>query len=137
MPARSNIRAVNTKTPDTTVNRWIAFAGVMLLIGGTLNVIESIAMLADDDRFDAAELLFSNLTTWGIIHLVVGALQFLAAGLLFQKRAGGVILAITMASISGIAHFVTIGIYPLWSVTVMVINFAIVFGLLSNDDAFG
>lgn len=136
MPARSNIRAVNT-TKETSVNKWITFAGVMLMIGGTLNVIESIAMLADDDRFNAAELLFANLTTWGIIHLVVGGLQFLAAGLLFQRRAGGVVLAITMASISGIAHFMTIGIYPLWSVTVMVINFAIVFGLLSNDDAFG
>lgn len=109
----------------------------MLLIAATLNVIEAVAMLADDDRFDAADLLFSNLTTWGIIHLVVAGLQFLAAGLLFQRRAGGVVLAITMASLSGIAHFMTIGVYPLWSVTVMVINFAIIFGLLSNDDAFG
>lgn len=126
-----------TTTKETKVNRWVAFAGVMLLIAATLNVIEAVAMLADDNRFDAADLLFSNLTTWGIIHLVVAGLQFLAAGLLFQRRAGGVVLAITMASISGIAHFMTIGIYPLWSVTVMVINFAIIFGLLSNDDAFG
>lgn len=124
-------------TKANSVNKWITFAGVMLIIGGTLNVIESIALLADDDRFDAAELLFANLTAWGIVHLIVGVLQFLAAGLLFQRRAGGVVLAITIASISGIAHFMTIGIYPLWSVTVMVINFAIIFGLISNDDAFG
>ncbi len=124
-------------TKDTAVNKWITFAGVMLLIGGTLNVIESIAMLANDNRFDSAELLFANLTAWGVIHLIVGGLQFLAAGLLFQRRAGGVVLAITIASISGIAHFMTIGVYPLWSVTVMAINFAIIFGLLSNDDAFG
>lgn len=136
MQVRSNIRAVNT-TKESSVNKWITFAGVMLLIGGTLNVIEAIAMLADDNRFDAAELLFANLTAWGIVHLIVGGLQYLAAGLLFQRRAGGVVLAITIASISGIAHFMTIGVYPLWSVTVMAINFAIIFGLLSNDDAFG
>ncbi|MGB0873298.1 MAG: DUF7144 family membrane protein [Solirubrobacterales bacterium] len=124
-------------TKESSVNKWITFAGVMLLIGGTLNVIEAIAMLADDNRFDAAELLFANLTAWGIVHLIVGGLQYLAAGLLFQRRAGGVVLAITIASISGIAHFMTIGVYPLWSVTVMAINFAIIFGLLSNDDAFG
>lgn len=136
MSARSNIRAVNT-TKETSVQKWVTFAGVMLLIGGTLNVIESIAMLADDGRFNEASLLFANLTAWGIVHMIVGGLQFLAASLLFQRRAGGVVLAITMASLSGIAHFMTIGIYPLWSVTVMVINFAIIFGLLSNDDAFG
>lgn len=136
MSARSNIRAVN-KTKETSVNKWITFAAVMLTIGGTLNVIESIAMLANDNRFNEASLLFANLTAWGIIHMIVGVLQFVAASLLYQRRAGGVVLAITIASISGIAHFMTIGIYPLWSVTVMVINFAIIFGLISNDDAFG
>lgn len=124
-------------TPDTEVNRWIAFAGVLMIIAGGLNLIDGVAALAGDDRFNTGAFLFADLTTWGIIYLIVGSCQILAASLLFQKRAGGVVLAVTMASISGIAHFMTIGVYPLWSVTVMAIDFAIIFGLMTNDDAFG
>jgi len=109
---------------------------VLLLIVGTLNIIDGVAALAKDDQFRTAQLLFGDLTTWGVIYLIVGALQIFAAVLLFKRHASGMIMAITFASLSGIAHFLSIGAYPIWSVIVMVLCFTIIFGLLTHSDEF-
>ena len=121
-------------TPKAT--GWIAFAGVLLVIVGVLNIVDGIAALSNDERYQTAQLLFGDLTTWGWIYLLTGAVQLLAAVLLFKSRSTGMVLAVTLASVSGIAHFLSIGAYPIWSVTVMVINFVIIFGLLTHSDAF-
>ena len=127
---------MNTNTERPKATGWIAFAGVLLLIAGVLNVVDGIAALSEDERYEVAELLFGSLTTWGVIYLITGAVQLLAAGLLFKSKMTGMVLAISIASLSGIAHFLSIGAYPIWSVTVMFINFMIIFGLLTHDNAF-
>jgi hypothetical protein len=33
-------------------------------------------------------------------------------------------------------HFGLIGAYPLWAITVMLLDFAVLFNLMTNDDAF-
>jgi hypothetical protein len=116
---------------------WIGFAGVLLLIAGSLNVIDGIAAVSHDERFKTAELLFGSITTWGWVYIVAGSVQLLAAILLFKSHASGMILAVTIAALSGMSHFMSIGVYPLWSVILMAINFMIMFGLLTHSDAFG
>jgi hypothetical protein len=115
---------------------WIGFAGVLMVIGGVLNIIDGIAAVSHDQRFDASQLLFSNLTAWGWAYIVFGAVQLLGAVLLFKSHASGMLIAVTIACISGTAHFMSIGVYPIWSVTLMAVNFAILFGLLTHSDAF-
>jgi hypothetical protein len=114
----------------------IRFATVILAIAGVLSLIDGIAAIAGDDRFNANSLLFESLTGWGIAFVIVGLLQLYAAAELYQRKARGLILAVTMASISGIAHFISIGAYPIWSITVMILDFAVIFALLTHDDAF-
>lgn len=114
----------------------LGFAAVILMIAGALNVIDGIAALAGDSRFNTDRLIVESLTAWGIVYIVVGVLQFYAGLAIQQRRAGGLILGITFASLSGIAHFISIGAYPIWSITVMVLNFAVLFALLTNDDEF-
>lgn len=114
----------------------IAFATVVLAIAGILSLIDGIAAVGGDDRFDTSRLLFESLTGWGIAYIVIGLLQIYAAVELHARKPRGLILAVTMASLSGITHFLSIGAYPIWSVTVMILNFAVIFALLTHDDAF-
>lgn len=114
----------------------LKFASVMLAIAGVLSLIDGIAAVAGDNRFDASKLLFESLTGWGIAMIIVGALQLFAANSIRAREPRGLILGITFASLSGIVHFMSIGAYPVWSITVMVIDFAVLFALLTNDDAF-
>jgi hypothetical protein len=114
----------------------IKFATVVLSLAGILNIIDGIAAVANDDRFNTARLLIDNLTAWGIVYIVIGAVQIWAASALWARKTYGLVLAISLASLSGIVHFMTIGAYPIWSITVMVLDFAVIFALLTNDDAF-
>ncbi|MGH2906753.1 MAG: DUF7144 family membrane protein [Solirubrobacterales bacterium] len=125
-----------TQNKGNYATGWIGFSGTLLAIAGVLNLIDGIASLAKADQFDVAQYLFGDLTTWGIIYLILGALQIYAAALLFKSHASGMIMAVTFAAIGGIAHFLSIGAYPIWSVTVMILCFVVMFGLLTHSDAF-
>src|SRR5918995_2881238 len=60
---------------------WAVFAGVLFLLAGIFHVMWGIAAFASDDTFIADELLFGDLSLWGVFYLLVGALQLAAAWL--------------------------------------------------------
>jgi hypothetical protein len=115
---------------------WIRVVAVLLLIAGVLSILDGISALAKDDLFNDDKLLFSNIHTWGVFFIILGAFQILAAHLVNIRHTSGLLMAILFASISGIAHFMSIGIYPIWSLIVMGIDFAVLFVLLTESDEF-
>ena len=48
------------------------FAGVLFLLTGVFHVMWGVAAFASDDSFKADELLFGDLSLWGVFYLVVG-----------------------------------------------------------------
>jgi hypothetical protein len=116
--------------------RPLLFASVVLAVAGVLSLIEGAAALGGDSRFNEDRLLFDSLTGWGIAMLIVGLLQLYAAREIHLRKPSGLILGITFACLSGIVHFGLIGAYPLWAITVMLLDFAVLFNLMTNDDAF-
>jgi hypothetical protein len=115
---------------------WIRFAAVMFLIVGTFNVIAGIAALADHDYFKADDLLFGSLSFWGWTWLTMGASQILVSYLIFKRSGAGLFLGSFLAGLNAVDHLVAVGAYPIWSITVMTINFLIIWGLVTNSDAF-
>ena len=109
---------------------WVTFAGILLLISGTLDVIYGIAAIGNS-RFFAqnAHYVFGNLKTWGWIVLVIGILQVLAAGSLWRGGLYGRIIGIGAASLSAIGALLSIPAYPLWSLTLVGITVLVIFGL--------
>lgn len=116
--------------------RPLSFATVVLAVAGVLNLVEAAAALGGDSRFDANRLLFDSLTGWGIAVLIIGLLQIYAAREIHLRKPAGLLWGIALSCISGISHFIMIGAYPLWSITVMIVNFGVIFALTTNDDAF-
>lgn len=117
-------------------SHWLMFAAVMILIAGAFNAADGIAALASAKYFAADKLLFGNLTFWGWVWLIVGACQLAIATLIFKKSAFGMIVGIFLAGFSGMAHLLSVGAYPIWSITVMVIDFLIIYGLVVALDEF-
>src|SRR5215469_4250614 len=66
---------------------WVSFAGVLVLMLGTLNVIEGIAAIGNSRFFvNGQHYVFGDLKTWGWVVLCIGVLQ-LAVGLgIFVKN---------------------------------------------------
>lgn len=108
---------------------WLTFAGVMFLIAATFNAVYGVSALANDDYFAVDELLFGDLSMWGALYLGAAALQAIAALLLFARSSVGSFLGIAIAMISATLALVSIGAYPLWSITIMFVDGLIIYGL--------
>lgn len=114
----------------------LKFVAILLLLAGILNIVDGAAAIGGDSRFNEDRLLFESLTGWGIAYVIIGLLQLYAAAEVRARKARGLLLAIGFSCLSGIAHFASIGAYPIWSIIVMTLNFAVLFILLTHDDEF-
>ncbi len=120
---------------EHTGRGWWVFAAVMFILAGLANGIWGITALSKDDLLRADELLFGDLTTWGVVYLCLAALQLATGLLLLLGRATGVVLGILLAGAHATVALFSIGAYPLWTVTAMVIDGLIIYGLAVH--AFG
>jgi hypothetical protein len=108
---------------------WLSFAAVMIGLVGVFNIIWGLVALIQDDYFVADELLFADLSLWGVIYLIIGGIQLLTAGLIASRNPAGAVIGIFMASVSAIGALLSVGAYPLWSIIIMVIDGLVIYGL--------
>jgi hypothetical protein len=117
------------RDPAAQLNGWWLFAGVLMLIAGGFNLIEGVAILADEAYFDRSGLLYDNLRFWGWVILIIGILQLATCRFIYQRSQAGALLGIAMATLSGFAAFLAIGAYPLWAIVILVIDGLVIYGL--------
>lgn len=122
---------MSTTSSSRIPSGW-AFAAVVIVVAGSLNVIWGLAALSDKEYFRESELLFSALQTWGWIYIVVGAIQLAIAGLIFKGHPLGAGLGMLGAFFAILVNFVSIGAYPVWSCILITINFIVLFQLATN-----
>ena len=68
---------------------WVGFAGILLLVVGSIDFFQGLIALFDDDYYvvTASGFLAVNLTGWGWIMLIWGVLLFFGGlGLLAGQR---------------------------------------------------
>jgi hypothetical protein len=118
--------ATNTRTDSgssTAAGGLTIFAAVMLLIGGTLSVFRGIMGIAEDEVFvNTPNYVFKfDLTSWGWIHLVLGAVSVVVGIGLLRLSFWARILGVALAGLLIIANFLSLPYYPFWSITVIAI----------------
>ena len=115
---------------------WAGFAGMMILVVGTFNVIWGLVALVQDTYFASDQLLMWSLNSWGAIHIAVGCLQLLTALLIFSGSGAGPVLGLVLAFFSAVGALVSIGAYPIWSIVIIAIDGLIIYALTVYGDAF-
>lgn len=110
---------------------WIYFAGFMMLILGILQMIAGLTALLNDQYYLVGRdsLLVFDFTTWGWIHMLVGLVVTLAGTAVIGGHLWGRIVAVFLVTLSIIANFVFLPAYPLWSLTIIVIDILIIYAL--------
>ena len=108
---------------------WAVFVAALFVVVGSFNIIDGIAALANDDFFAADELLFGDLSMWGALYLIVGAVQFLTAFLVLRGSVAGAILGITLAGLNAALALLSVGAYPLWSIIILALDGVIIYAL--------
>ncbi|WP_033218155.1 DUF7144 family membrane protein [Kitasatospora phosalacinea] len=109
----------------------VLFAGVIMLVSGILEVFRGIMAIAEDDVFvTTPRYVFRfDLTSWGWIHLVIGALVALVGFFVIKGAAWARIIGIFLVSLGLIGNFLDLPYYPLWSVVIIALDVFVIWAL--------
>jgi hypothetical protein len=115
---------------------WIGFAGILMLIIGSIDFFQGLIALFEDEYFvvTASGFLVVDLTAWGWIMLIWGVLLALAGLGLISAQSWARWFAIVVVSVNIIAQLGFLGNsqYPLWSLTVMALNVIVLYALTAR-----
>ena len=116
---------------DETRVGWITFAGVLLLLLGTVNVIDGIAAIGKARFYVAnAHYVFGELRTWGWIALILGAAQILVGIGVLAKNQFARWTGVVIVSLNALAQLLMIPAYPFWSLAIFAVDVVALYGLI-------
>ncbi|MGI5511595.1 DUF7144 family membrane protein [Streptomyces sp. CA-106131] len=119
--------------PDSSekINGASLFAGAALMLSGPLSILMGAAGIAQDTMFSASTQYAYrfDLTTWGVIHLVVGVALVIAGLGVLANKSWGRGAGAAVAGISLITQFMFVPYYPAWAIPVMTLDLVILFAL--------
>jgi hypothetical protein len=114
----------------------VVFGAWMMIVAGTWQVLVGIAALIKDDYFvTAAGYAYEfDLTGWGWVHLIIGAISVLVGFSLFTGTDWARALGVTVAIGSMISNFMWLPFQPWWSIMVIALDVFVIWALASVGD---
>ena len=117
----------------------VAFAGVLLLIAGTLNIIYGFGALDDASIFVGdSRYILDNLNTLGWVLIILGVIQLTGGFSLMAGNSYGRVIGIIGGSLGAITALLSIGgAFPWWSLGIFVLCIYVVHGIIvyGEDEA--
>jgi len=108
----------------------VLFASILLFVTGCFNIIQGIAAIANSHVFVAhAHYVFANLTTWGWITAILGALQLVAAAGVLAANQLFRWFGVAVIALNTIDQMFFIPAYPFWSLTIIALDVIALYGL--------
>ena len=113
---------------------WIAFAGVMMILAGLLDVVNG--LWAIDRQDTAVDALFfkDNLEGWGWFYIIVGIVLILAGFAVFQRAPWAVTVGVIVAIVGAVTNMFWIFQYPIASIVLVIINVMVIYALVVYGD---
>jgi hypothetical protein len=111
---------------------WVAFAGTLLLMLGTLNFIEGLAAIGNSHFFvNNTHYIVGNLNTWGWIVLCIGVAEWLVGVGVFVKNQFSRWAGVLVLGLNSIAQLLMMPAYPFWSLTIFTLDILAIYGLVA------
>ena len=111
----------------------VLFASVLLVVTGCFNLVQGIAAAAGSDVFPAhPHFVFANLTTWGWVTAVLGALQLVAAVGVLAANQMFRWFAVIVIGLNAIDQMFFIPAYPVWSLAILAMDVVALYGLCAH-----
>jgi hypothetical protein len=116
---------------------FILLAGVFLLLGGMFQVLAGISAIAKDQVFVVGinYIWKLDLTTWGWIHLLLGALLILVGIFVLRGAAWAAWTAIILAGLSAVANFMWLPYQPIWAILIIALDVVIIWALATRRES--
>ncbi len=126
----------NHKAADSGGSPWAAgvtmLAGILLAISASFQILEGISGIANDEVFVAGvDYVYAfDVTTWGWINLVFGVIALLTAIGILARQGWAWLVGILIAALSMISNFAYLPYFPIWGLTVIVIDVVVMWALI-------
>ncbi|MEU5840703.1 hypothetical protein [Rhodococcus sp. NPDC047139] len=106
-------------------------AAIIMILIGVLQFLQGIAAVAEDEVFvRGQEYLFQfDLTTWGWIHIVVGAVVAIVGIALITGATWARVAAIIIAALSILVNFVWLPYYPGWAIAIIALDVVVIWAI--------
>ena len=126
-----------TSTGSST-SGWVTFAAVMIVIAGLYNLLSGIAAITESESVKVLnEVLYGiDIEAWGWFWAVIGVAQLITAILLFARSPTGAVMAIVGAMFSATFTIFLIFVAPLWAITVVALDVAIIWAITAHPEDF-
>jgi hypothetical protein len=111
---------------------WVTFAGILMLIIGTLNIIDGIAAIGQANFFeDNTRFIAGDLKTWGWVVLFIGIGDVLLGLGIMAKNQFARWTGVGLLGLNAIAQLMFIPAYPFWSLSIFALDILAIYGLVA------
>lgn len=132
-------RAMDSARPGfaepRAANGWTAFAATIAMLAGFFNIIIGLVALFKNDYYVAAPggYLVLNLTGWGWLHLIVGALAAAAGAALFSGAGWAKIVVVILAGFNALAMLAFLSAAPAWGLIVIALDVLVIWAVIAHS----
>jgi len=126
-------------TPDRSpVSRtavgFTVFAATMMVIGGVFQAMQGLIALFNDTFYVVGqEWAFQfDITGWGWIHLIVGAVVVVAGVFLFRGAVWARAVGVAVAAVSAVLNCMWLPLYPIWSILIIAVDVLVIWALTAH-----
>ena len=111
---------------------WVTFAGVLLMMIGTINFIMGLAAISNAHFFTAnAHYVAGSLNTWGWVVLCIGMLEWAVGCGVFLKNQFARWTGVVVLAGNSIVQLMMMPAYPFWSLTIFTLDILAMYGLIA------
>ncbi|HKY67641.1 MAG TPA: hypothetical protein VJM49_14770, partial [Acidimicrobiales bacterium] len=105
-----------------------------MVIAGALNLFYGIIAAVNDEWvvWTNRTAVYLDVSEWGWVHIILGAIVLLSGIGVFSGNILARTVGVIVASISLIANFFFIPVYPLWAITVIVLDLLVIWALTAH-----
>ena len=131
MAGTSGLSGVRRTEPSGWAVGWTVFAATMMIVQGSWWAMAGIvAIFSDEFYVTTSEYVFQfDTTTWGWIHLAIGALILVSGASLLSGAVWARTVGVIMAVIAMLAAFAWLPWYPLWAILFIAVSISVVWAL--------
>ncbi|MGW2033286.1 MULTISPECIES: DUF7144 family membrane protein [Streptomyces] len=115
----------------------VTFAGVLMVCSGLLALFQGIAAVtADAVYYRIGSYIYKmNLTGWGTIHIVIGALVLATGVGLLMHVPWARVVGMVLVAFSLITQFLFLPYAPVWSLVLLAIDVFVLWALASGHES--
>jgi hypothetical protein len=120
--------------PSAAAVGWTIFAAIVMGMKGIGWVFAGLVALVDDEFYVVGReyVLQFDLTTWGWIHLLVGAVLIAAAVGLYSAATWARTVGVVVAGLAAIVAFAWLPLYPVWALMLVAAAVTVIWALTAH-----